>query len=131
MMASVLSQPRLAPILAAVALTSLAAVAPAAAQDPYAPHQLGVLEAQQQMDRFRAIAQQNELNALAGEVQTERALDSLRLQRGSLLTGPAAPLWSTPTPGAGPGEVAGITIPSDRLADSNAKIKAILARNGR
>ena len=130
-MASVLSQPRLAPTLAAVALTSLVAVAPAAAQDPYAQHQLGVLEAQQQMDRFRAIAQQNELNALADEVQTERALDSLRLQRGGLITGPAAPHWSTPTPGAGPGEVADITIPSDRLADSNAKIKAILARNGR
>lgn len=98
---------------------------PALAQDAYTQHQLGVLEAQQQMDRFRGVAQQNELNALTAQVQTERALQDLRGAREATALARTA-AWSSPM-----GEADEVQIPEDRLAESNARIRAILARDGR
>ncbi len=104
----------------------LAAVAgPVVAQDAYTQHQLGVLEAQQQMDRYRGVTQQNELNALSYQIQTERALQDLRRQREAPVIVPATP-WSSPV--SDPEEV---RIPDDRLAASRARVRAILARDGR
>lgn len=114
--------------LAASALAALvlsAVARPALAQDAYTQHQLGVLEAQQQMDRFRGVAQQNELNALASQVETERALQDLRRARQAPPL-PAAVPWSSSS-----FEADEVQIPDDRLADSNARISAILARDGR
>jgi len=109
------------PFLAGLALVT---AAPAAAQDAYYDHQLGVLQAQQQMDRQRAIALENELNALSGQIQTEQALSALRAQRQPPVIPPILP---RPV-----GEVAEQpaldlpTIPAARLAASNARVRAIL-----
>lgn len=111
--------------LALLALSSLAIAAPAIAQDAYTQHQLGVLEAQQQMNRYRGVAQQNELNVLSSQVQTERALQDLRQQREAPDLAPATP-WSSPV-----GRAEDVRIPDERLADSNARVRAILARDGR
>ena len=104
----------------------LAAVAgPVAAQDAYTQHQLGVLEAQQQMDHYRSVTQQNELNALSYQVETERVLQDLRRQREAPIIVPAPP-WSSPV-----GEPEEVRIPDERLAASRARVRAILARDGR
>lgn len=116
------------PTIPRVALAGLAFVVlatPTLAQDAYTQHQLGVLESQQQMDRYRGVAQQNELNALSSQMQTERALQDLRRQREASDLALATP-WSSPI--GGPEDV---RIPDARLADSNARVRAILARDGR
>jgi hypothetical protein len=103
---------------------ALMAAAPAAAQNAYYDHQLGVLQAQQQMDRQRAIALENELNALSAQVQTEQALRALRMQRQI----PAIPSI-LPRPGGEVAEQPALdlpTTPDARLAASNARVKAIL-----
>ncbi|MDP3491145.1 MAG: hypothetical protein Q8R71_13505 [Phenylobacterium sp.] len=112
-------------LLIGLTLSGLVITTPVVAQDAYTQHQLGVLEAQQQMDRYRGVVQQNELNALSAEVQTERALQDMRRQRQAPVLAPTT-LWAAPA--AGPDEV---RIPDDRLADSNARIRAILERDKR
>jgi hypothetical protein len=122
---SILRQPSRAPAVLALALSSLVLAAPAAAQDAYTQHQLGVLEAQQQMDRYRGVAQQNELNALSYQVEAERALQDLRRQRAAPTIVPAQP-WASPV--GAPEEV---RIPDERLAASRARVRAILAGDRR
>ena len=122
---SILRQARRAPGVLALAFSSLIVTAPAVAQDAYTQHQLGVLEAQQQMDRYRSVSQQNELNALSYQVETERALHDLRRQRETPIIVPTTP-WSSPV-----GELQQVRIPDERLAASRARVRAILARDGR
>jgi hypothetical protein len=109
------------PVLIGLALMT---AAPAAAQNAYYDHQLGVLQAQQQMDRQRAIALENEFNALSAQVQTEQALSTLRAQSRtptipSILPRPAGDVAEQPALDLP-------TTPDARLAASNARVKAIL-----
>ncbi len=114
------------PAVFAAAFAGMAAMsaAPAAAQDAYHDHQLGVLQAQQQMERQRAIALENEVNALSAQVQTEQALRTLRAQGQS----PAIPSI-LPRPAGEVAEQPALdlpTTPDARLDASNARVKAIL-----
>lgn len=111
---------------AAFALAGLAVVsaAPAAGQNAYYDHQLGVLQAQQQMERQRAVALENEVNALSAQVQTEQALRALRAQGRppaipSILPRPAGEVAEQPALDLP-------TTPDARLDASNARVKAIL-----
>ncbi|MDO8901535.1 MAG: hypothetical protein Q7V15_09290 [Phenylobacterium sp.] len=114
-----------------ILVLTLAAAAPAAAQDAYLQHQIGVLEAELQLERQRSVALNNELNALSAQAQTERASQDLRRQQ-------APPIWMTgpevPWLGAAPGlDTSGaperVQIPDGRLADSRARVAAILERS--
>ncbi|MDO8412011.1 MAG: hypothetical protein Q7S93_18315 [Phenylobacterium sp.] len=103
---------------------ALMVAAPAAAQNAYYDHQLGVLQAQQQMERQRSVALENEFNALSAQVQTEQALGALRAQRQP----PAVPSIQ-PRPAGDVAEQPALdlpTTPDARLDASNARVKAIL-----
>ncbi|MDP1617366.1 hypothetical protein [Phenylobacterium sp.] len=115
---------RMATFASAFALAGMASAAPAGAQNAYHDHQLGVLQAQQQMDRQRAGALENEFNALSAQVQTDQALDSLRAQRQA----PAVPAI-LPRPAEEVAKQPALdlpTTPDARLEASNARVKAIL-----
>ncbi len=101
-------------------LVLAAAAGPAAAQSLYPD--LDNLRTQQEAAARRAVAQENELNALESRLRTEQALTDLRAQSSAprapqLLYAPAV----TPTPGAALKMPA---IPDAALADSNRRVQA-------
>lgn len=106
---------------ATVALTvviAAAAAAPAAAQLPLTLQRDNELWAEQQMARQREIAIQNQLSTLEARVRTDEALRDL--DRNALRTPRQPDLRAVD-----PGKLAGI--PDDRLAASNARVRAAAA----
>lgn len=108
----------------ALAGMAVMSATPAAGQTAYYDHQLGVLQAQQQMERQRSVALENEFNALSAQVQTEQALRALRAQAQppaipSILPRPVGEVAEQPALDLP-------TIPDARLAASNARVRAIL-----
>ncbi len=104
------------------AAAALLVATPAAAQDWAAQARAADLQAQQDMDRQRLNTLQNDVFAAQTRLQTEQTIRSLELQRGALQIAPGSnPRTEPPTPGPMFGE-----IPDDRLADSNAKVRAAI-----
>ncbi|WP_374534934.1 hypothetical protein [Phenylobacterium sp.] len=102
--------------LVLLAATSLAT--PALGQvSPQAQQQLDLLT-QQQLDRQRSIALENQLNALDARVQSERRLQDFQAA--------APPAYARRAPGEGATPGAGYAaIPDAVLADSNARVRAV------
>jgi len=107
-----------------IVTAALAAAAPAWAQSP-TPYtdqlRLGEIQAQQDLARNRAIAQENELMALDARLRTEQALRDIQVQRSlpPLPTLPDDP--KRPPPVLDTSGVA--TIPDDRLEASNQRVR--------
>jgi hypothetical protein len=105
-----------------LAFLALCFAGPAAAQtDPLANIRQQELLAQQQMIQQRSIAVENQLNALDARLRAEQSLADLRAQAAPPLPIPSDPAL-TPTPPAPAGGYA--SIPDDRLAASNARVRA-------
>ena len=77
------------------------------------------LQAQQQMQRQRSIALENQLNALDARVQSEQRLRDVQAARPPAFQSPADP--STPRPLTAGGYA---SIPDAALAASNARVRA-------
>lgn len=106
-------------------LSALAVAIPAVAfaQTPYTDQlRLGELQAQQDLARQRAIAQDNELTALTARIQTETVIRDLAAQRvlPKLPTLPDDP--NRPPVVIDTSQLP--SIPDDRLAASNAAVRA-------
>ena len=112
-------------VLILLAVSALAH--PAGAQDlqALALQQTQDLEMQRAMDRQRDVVLHNELMVLDARVRTDQAVRDLQDQRAN------PPLRSLPALGAAPIDPqAYAAIPDDRLAASNARVRAA-ARNTR
>jgi hypothetical protein len=104
-------------------ILALAAATPAAAQVALTLQRDNELWAEQQMARQREVSMYNELNALDARVRTNEALADLdRQARRRELALPKDPKAFDP------GRM--VSIPDDRLAASNARVRAA-ARNQR
>lgn len=116
---------------AAACLVSLPVAGTAAAQtDAYTDHQIGVLQAQQAMDRQRAVALENELNARTAEVEADRRARQAQMQRQT----PYLPTTEAYTAGEDTqarGESGLPMIPPERLAASNRRVLEIVGERGR
>ena len=107
----------------ALALLVLLAIAsPAAAQDAFALglHRQAELEAQAELARQREVALANQLQVLEAQARTQQALRDI----DALLYRPILPLVDpkAPAPAIDPAVLA--SIPADRLAASNARVRA-------
>jgi len=109
-------------VLVVPAVLALAAV-PAAAQDLYSLERSNELRAEQMMANQRAVALENQFNALEARIRTEEGLRTLRDQaeqpRQRIPSQPSTATIPTAT-----GSSVFATIPDDRLAASNARVRA-------
>lgn len=107
---------------ALILVLALAAAAPAAAQTPYTDQlRLNELQAQADLERQRAVAQANELTALDARLRAEQAIRDIQIQRA------LPPLLPRADPDAPPPVIDTsrlASIPDDRLAASNAAVRA-------
>lgn len=108
----------------AIAILMLAAATPAAAQDAMLLHYMGQAQVEQEAARQRDVALRNELMVLDARIRTDQALRDIEAQRTPL---------SLPrdgqTPSAAPSTQAGYAaIPDDKLAASNARVRAAAQR---
>lgn len=107
-------------ILIALATTAAAPVGVPSPPDPN-------VWMQQELDRQHAISQDNRMMALEAQLRTEQAIRQLEAQRSRpALPQPAAP-DATPSATAQP-KSPYASIPDDRLAASNARVRAIAGR---
>lgn len=108
-------------LTAALAASAVLAAVPASAQDLYALERSNELRVEQQMANQRAIALENEFQALDARLRTEQALRDLRDQAAQpyvrIPRDPSVGPALAPIPGAA-------SIPDDRLAASNARVRA-------
>ncbi len=115
----------LAPVL------GLLAAGPASAQtEAYQSHQLGVLQAQQEMDRQRAVALENELNARAAQAEADRRASDVQAQRRTPDL-PTAQAYSRGEDSRAVGPYGLPLIPPARLAASNRRVLEIVGERGR
>ncbi|MBC7167133.1 MAG: hypothetical protein H5U23_07255 [Phenylobacterium sp.] len=117
--------------LAAAPLVVLVSAGGAAAQtDAYRDHQMGVLQAQQEMDRQRAVALENELNARAAEAQTDRRAREAQVLREAPYL-PTTEAYTSDEDGRSYGPYGLPLIPPERLAASNRRVLEIVGERGR
>jgi hypothetical protein len=113
---------RILPIL----LLALAAAGPAAAQivrDPVLQAREAELFMQQQALQQQSVAQANQLSALEAQLQTERNLAAIRAQSARpSIPQPYVGAYASTSTTAGAGKL--VSIPDDRLAASNAAVRA-------
>jgi hypothetical protein len=102
-----------------------ATATPAAAQDITDPQRDGGFWMQQELDRQHAISQDNQLMSLEAQLRTEQTLRQLEAQR-------SRPILPQPVTPAAPASASTskvspyASIPDDRLAASNARVRAVL-----
>lgn len=104
---------------ALIVLAMAAAATPAAAQDAMLQHYIAEAQVEQEMSRQRDVALRNELSTLEARVRTEIAITELERQREPL----RLPLAEDPRKPA-PAPETFAAIPDDRLAASNARVRA-------
>jgi hypothetical protein len=112
---------RIPAVLVLPAALALAA-GPAAAQDLYALERSNELRAEQMMANQRAVALENQFNALDARIRTEQALRALHDQAAQ----PRLRIPSEPSTARTPSVNAAApfaAIPDDRLAASNARVR--------
>lgn len=113
------------PIALSAVIVALVA-GPVAAQDLYAVERAAELRAEQQMANQRAVALENQLSALEARIRTEEGLRTLREQAARpYLPGSDQPYGAHPPAVGDTGALA--TIPDDRLAASNARVREAAA----
>lgn len=118
-------------LFAASPLVILLSAGGATAQtDAYRDHQMGVLQAQQEMDRQRAVALENELNARDAQAQTERRTREARVLRETPYL-PTTEAYTADEDGQSYGPYGLPLIPPERLAASNRRVLEIVGERDR
>ena len=121
---------RTAAFAAASLLTLSSAGAAAAQTDAYVDHQIGVLQAQQAMDRQRAVALENELNARTAEADADRRARDVQTQREPPYL-PTTEAYTADDDTQARGPYGLPMIPPERLAASNRRVLEIVGERGR
>lgn len=118
-------------LLAAAPLAILLSAGGAAAQtDAYRDHQTGVLQAQQEMDRQRAVALENELNARSAQAETDRRAREAQVM-GETPYLPTTEAYTAEEDSRSYGPYGLPLIPPERLAASNRRVLEIVGERAR
>lgn len=116
---------------AAASMLALPLAGTALAQtDEYRDHQMGVMQAQQEMDRQRATARENELNAWAATVEADRRAREAKVQRETPYL-PTTEAYTADEDTQARGPYGLPVIPPERLAASNRRVLEIVGERDR